>query len=173
MKRIHAQGVFAWQGSDPPPHPVHVRISEAGREFETFDPYSFVPAIGADDLYCSTRAVWSRPIAYWVAGSNNARAWRACASPAGRRTLPGSALLPIQPLGRACASDVVAWVERRVGAVHSRHRCGHALQVRDPQPRQRGNIRQEPTPTPVFTSCVQVRLRKSLPNGTSGATKRG
>ena len=51
MKRIHAQGVFAWQGSDPPPHPVLLRISEAGREFETFDPYSFVPAIGADDLY--------------------------------------------------------------------------------------------------------------------------
>src|SRR6185503_12358287 len=51
MKRIHAQGVFEWQGSEAPPHPVLLRISEAGREFETFDPYSFVPAIGADVLY--------------------------------------------------------------------------------------------------------------------------
>src|ERR1700688_4210410 len=51
MKRIHAQGGFAWQGADAPPRPVILRVDEAGREFETCDPYTFVPAIGADDLY--------------------------------------------------------------------------------------------------------------------------
>ena len=51
MKRIHAQGVFVWQGAPPPAHPVVLRINEAGRDFETYDPYTFAPAIGADDLY--------------------------------------------------------------------------------------------------------------------------
>ena len=51
MKRIHAQGVFAWQGTEAPPRPVILRVDEAGREFEICDPYTFVPAIGADDLY--------------------------------------------------------------------------------------------------------------------------
>jgi len=51
MKRVHAQGVFAWQGADPPAQPVVLRISESGREFESYDPYTFLPAIGADDLY--------------------------------------------------------------------------------------------------------------------------
>ena len=51
MKRIHAKGVFAWQGADEPVRPVLLRVSESEREFETFDPYSFAPAIGADDLY--------------------------------------------------------------------------------------------------------------------------
>ena len=51
MKRVHAQGVFAWQGADRPPHPVVLRITESGQEFETHDPYTFAPAIGADDLY--------------------------------------------------------------------------------------------------------------------------
>ena len=51
MKRVHAQGVFAWQGAAPPVQPVVLRVSESGREFETYDPYTFLPAIGADDLY--------------------------------------------------------------------------------------------------------------------------
>ena len=51
MQRVHAQGVFAWQGADAPAHPVALRVSEAGREIETFDPYPFAPAITADDLY--------------------------------------------------------------------------------------------------------------------------
>ena len=51
MKRIHAKGVFAWQGAEEPVRPVLLRVRESEREFETFDPYSFAPAIGADDLY--------------------------------------------------------------------------------------------------------------------------
>src|SRR5882724_7230788 len=51
MKRVHAQGVFAWQGADAPVQPVQLRVSESGGEFEAFDPYSFAPAISADDLY--------------------------------------------------------------------------------------------------------------------------
>ncbi len=51
MKRVHAQGVFVWQGAEPPSRPVMLRISEAQGEFDTFDPYSFAPAISADDLY--------------------------------------------------------------------------------------------------------------------------
>ncbi|MEO8158374.1 MAG: 1,4-alpha-glucan branching protein GlgB [Betaproteobacteria bacterium] len=51
MKRIHPQGVFAWQGAEAPARPVQLRVNEAGREFDSFDPYSFAPAISADDLY--------------------------------------------------------------------------------------------------------------------------
>ncbi|HVY04555.1 MAG TPA: 1,4-alpha-glucan branching protein GlgB [Burkholderiales bacterium] len=51
MKRIHAQGVFAWQGGEPPPRPVALRISRSGQEFETADPYSFTRTISADELY--------------------------------------------------------------------------------------------------------------------------
>jgi 1,4-alpha-glucan branching enzyme len=51
MKRIHAQGVFAWQGADAPVRPVVLRVSESGRDFETCDAYTFAPAMGADDLY--------------------------------------------------------------------------------------------------------------------------
>ena len=51
MKRVHAQGVFAWQGAAAPDRPVVLRISESGRDFESYDPYTFLPAIGADDLY--------------------------------------------------------------------------------------------------------------------------
>src|SRR3954470_23812015 len=51
MKRVHPQGVFAWQGREPPPRPVILKVAESGGEFETVDPYTFAPAIGADDLY--------------------------------------------------------------------------------------------------------------------------
>src|SRR5258708_8623205 len=51
MKRIHAKGVFAWQGGVQPVLPVLLRVSESEREFETHDAYTFLPAIGAEDLY--------------------------------------------------------------------------------------------------------------------------
>ena len=37
MTRIHAKGVFAWQGAEPPPRPVALRITEGGREFDAFE----------------------------------------------------------------------------------------------------------------------------------------
>ncbi|MEO8164276.1 MAG: 1,4-alpha-glucan branching enzyme, partial [Betaproteobacteria bacterium] len=51
MKRIHPQGIFAWQGTEAPPRPVLLRIDEEGQQFEAHDPYSFAPTISAEDLY--------------------------------------------------------------------------------------------------------------------------
>ncbi|HEX4985213.1 MAG TPA: 1,4-alpha-glucan branching protein GlgB [Burkholderiales bacterium] len=51
MQRVHDQGVFAWAGAEAPPAPVTLRIRAGASEFEVVDPYSFPPAIGADDLY--------------------------------------------------------------------------------------------------------------------------
>jgi 1,4-alpha-glucan branching enzyme len=51
VQKIHADGVFEWRGADSLPVPVLLRIVEDGVARELHDPYSFAPAIGADDLY--------------------------------------------------------------------------------------------------------------------------
>jgi 1,4-alpha-glucan branching enzyme len=51
MRRVHDSGVFEWTGHDAPPRPVRLKAREYGREVEFVDPYSFPPAISADDLY--------------------------------------------------------------------------------------------------------------------------
>ncbi|HWH48088.1 MAG TPA: 1,4-alpha-glucan branching protein GlgB [Burkholderiales bacterium] len=51
MEKIHQDGVFAWRGAKPPPQPVRLRVNEAERDFEIFDPYGFRPLISADELY--------------------------------------------------------------------------------------------------------------------------
>jgi len=48
MEKIHQDGVFAWRGAKPPPQPVRLRVNEAERDFEIFDPYGFRPLISAD-----------------------------------------------------------------------------------------------------------------------------
>src|SRR5579859_6345604 len=68
MRRVHPQGVFEWQGAEAPPQPVVLRASEAGRELEICEPYTFAPAIGADDLYLFNEGRLEQ--AYRVLGSH-------------------------------------------------------------------------------------------------------
>jgi 1,4-alpha-glucan branching enzyme len=51
MQRVHESGVFEWRSPVALPAPVLLKAREHGREVEFFDPYSFAPAIAADDLY--------------------------------------------------------------------------------------------------------------------------
>ncbi len=51
MRRLHDGGVFEWTGQNAPPVPLRLKAREYGRELEIIDPYSFPPAISADDLY--------------------------------------------------------------------------------------------------------------------------
>ncbi|HWQ40349.1 MAG TPA: 1,4-alpha-glucan branching protein GlgB [Burkholderiales bacterium] len=68
LRRVHEAGIFEWRGSAALPRPVRLKAIERGREQEFFDPYSFAPAIGADDLYLFNEGTLHQ--AYRVLGSH-------------------------------------------------------------------------------------------------------
>jgi 1,4-alpha-glucan branching enzyme len=68
MRRVHDAGVFEWTGNAAPPRPLVLKTREHGREFEFVDPYSFPPAISADDLYLFNEGTLHQ--AYRVLGSH-------------------------------------------------------------------------------------------------------
>ncbi|MGH8630783.1 MAG: GlgB N-terminal domain-containing protein, partial [Burkholderiales bacterium] len=68
MRRVHESGVFEWTGHDAPPKPVRLKAREYGREVEFVDPYSFPPALSADDLYLFNEGTLHQ--AYRVLGSH-------------------------------------------------------------------------------------------------------
>ncbi len=51
MRKVHADGVFQWEGTAEPPRPLRVQFEEGGRVRETFDPYGFAPRITDHDLF--------------------------------------------------------------------------------------------------------------------------
>ncbi len=51
MTKVHPDGVFAWNGPQAPSQPVLLRARESAETVEFHDPYGFLPAISADDLY--------------------------------------------------------------------------------------------------------------------------
>ena len=57
MQRVHPDGLFEWHGSDLPPHPYQLRITENSPgmansvERLMLDPYAFAPQISSFDLH--------------------------------------------------------------------------------------------------------------------------
>ena len=51
LKRIHAHGLFVWNGKTKPPTPCKLRIEQDGHTFERHDLYSFTSLISAHDLH--------------------------------------------------------------------------------------------------------------------------
>ena len=51
LERVHASGLFVWQGQQPPPAPYLLGVSEGGVVRDCHDPYGFVPALSGHDLY--------------------------------------------------------------------------------------------------------------------------
>ncbi len=51
LKRIHGDGLFAWEGEDRPPSPCRIRLEFEGHTFETHDPYTFPSSMGELDLH--------------------------------------------------------------------------------------------------------------------------
>jgi 1,4-alpha-glucan branching enzyme len=49
LQRVHPDGF--WSGTVTEPVPYRLRITEAGRRYETEDPYSFPPILGEVDIY--------------------------------------------------------------------------------------------------------------------------
>ena len=51
LERAHADGVFEWRGSPPPPTPYVLQIKTGEEVRETYDAYAFPPTISAHDLH--------------------------------------------------------------------------------------------------------------------------
>ena len=57
LQRVHPDGLFEWHGSDQPPHPYQLRITENTpgmaniTERLMYDPYAFAPQISSFDLH--------------------------------------------------------------------------------------------------------------------------
>ncbi|HZP92204.1 MAG TPA: 1,4-alpha-glucan branching protein GlgB [Burkholderiales bacterium] len=68
MTRLHAAGVFEWRGQMAPPAPVTLKAREHRADVEFCDPYSFAPAISAQDLYLFNEGTLHQ--AYRVLGSH-------------------------------------------------------------------------------------------------------
>src|SRR5262252_4703228 len=51
MTRVADTPLFALRGDEPPQEHTRLRVSAGGTTHEIFDPYSFAPTIGADDLW--------------------------------------------------------------------------------------------------------------------------
>jgi 1,4-alpha-glucan branching enzyme len=51
LERVHRAGLFEWCGTQPPPAPHVLGVSEGGKVRETHDPYAFAPVLSGHDLY--------------------------------------------------------------------------------------------------------------------------
>jgi 1,4-alpha-glucan branching enzyme len=57
LQRVHPEGLFEWRGSELPPHPYQLRITEniPGMAYSAdrlmYDPYAFAPQISSFDLH--------------------------------------------------------------------------------------------------------------------------
>jgi len=51
LERIHADGLFQWQGKQGVSSPYQIRITQGQHQYVVFDAYSFPHSISADDLY--------------------------------------------------------------------------------------------------------------------------
>ena len=51
LVRAHPAGLFEWRGTQPPPAPYVLGVSEGGRVRDTHDPYAFAPSLSGHDLH--------------------------------------------------------------------------------------------------------------------------
>ena len=51
LVRAHPAGLFEWRGTQPPPAPYMLGVSEGGRVRDTHDPYAFAPSLSGHDLH--------------------------------------------------------------------------------------------------------------------------
>ena len=51
MHRTHPDGLYEWVGSDAPPRPYRMRVTEDGYQRLMYDPYAFAPQISSFDLH--------------------------------------------------------------------------------------------------------------------------
>ena len=162
----------------PPPQPVRAagRANRAGSA-RLHDPYAFAPAIErATTCTCSTKAGSSRPIACSAVALETAR-WRQrrALRRAGRRTRERVSVVGdfnrwdgrVHPMAVHGLSGVwelfIPGLDRR-----------HAVQVRDPQPRQRRSLRQDRSLCARFYELRPGTAARVLRGrATSGATRNG
>lgn len=51
LEKAHKDGLFTWEGKNPPNAPCQLKIEHAGASIETHDAYSFMPFITEDELH--------------------------------------------------------------------------------------------------------------------------
>ena len=51
LEKQHKNGLFVWDGEEPPTTPCLLRIEHTGGTYETYDAYSFMPFITDDELH--------------------------------------------------------------------------------------------------------------------------
>ncbi len=51
LERVHRAGLFEWCGTQPPPAPHVLGVSEGGKVRDIHDPYAFAPVLSGHDLY--------------------------------------------------------------------------------------------------------------------------
>ena len=123
--------LFELRTAGAPPQHTRLRVSAGGATRELLDPYSFPPAVGADDLWLfnagAARQAW-RVLGAHVTEIDGVAGMRfAVWAPNAERVSVVGDFNHWD--GRA--PDALARRERRLGALHPRYRRGRDLQVRD------------------------------------------